>query len=326
MKIAIIGSRSWKHKAKIQSYINSLPDDTTIVSGGAIGVDSIAEEAAKSRGLKTEIYKPEYDKYDGKIAPLIRNEQIVNACDKLTAFYDGFSSGTRYTVNLAKKQNKPVEIIEYEWLDFIKEEKKKDYYTKLAEFLREESKAHTIYPPKEQIFSAFNYCNPNQIRSVILGQDCYINENQAHGLSFSVPPGEKIPPSLVNIFKELKSDLGIENKTGHLEPWAKQGVLLLNSVLTVRKGESGSHAKRGWEVFTDNAIKLLNNNVKPIVFILMGNYAKSKADLISNTHHLVLQTGHPSPLSIKLFLGCKIFSKTNEFLSNNESIPINWKL
>jgi uracil-DNA glycosylase len=178
------------------------------------------------------------------------------------------------------------------------------------------------------IFNAFRYTDYNSVRAVIIGQDPYHNEGQAHGLCFSVKKGVQIPPSLVNIYKELQSDLGIPMANhGELTQWAKQGVMLLNSVLTVRAGSAGSHRNKGWEIFTDRAISLLNEREQPIVFILWGGYARAKKSLITNQCHLVLEAAHPSPLSAyNGFFGCKHFSKCNEFLRSLGKEEINWKI
>jgi len=211
-------------------------------------------------------------------------------------------------------------------LDFIF---KQDYYQQLLEFLEYES-AHnkTIYPPKDQIFSAFDLSSFNNTKVIILGQDPYHNEGQAHGLSFSVPEGVSIPPSLRNIYQELESDLNIKpSKNGNLTHWATQGVLLLNSVLTVEKNSPGSHAKSGWVDFTDTVIDILNEQKQNLVFLLWGAYAQQKAELIDQKKHLVLTAAHPSPFSAhKGFFGCKHFSKTNDYLKIHSQQVINWKL
>ncbi len=210
-------------------------------------------------------------------------------------------------------------------LDFIF---KQDYYQHLLEFQEYES-AHnkTIYPPKEQIFNAFNLSSFNNTKVVVLGQDPYHNEGQAHGLSFSVPEGISIPPSLRNIYQELESDLGVEpSKNGNLTHWATQGVLLLNSVLTVEKNSPGSHAKSGWVDFTDTVIDILNEKKQNLVFLLWGVYAGQKAELIDQNKHLVLTAAHPSPFSAhKGFFGCKHFSQTNDYLKMHNQQTINWK-
>ena len=214
------------------------------------------------------------------------------------------------------------------WKDIFKEEKEKPYYKKITEFLEEEAKTYTIYPKREDIFNAFKLTQFDEVKVVILGMDPYINENQAHGLSFSVLPGNPIPPSLKNIFKELKSDL-VFNPPNHgcLIDWAKQGVLLLNSALTVRSGESGSHSKIGWHKFTDSIISRLNERNSPQVFMLWGSHARSKKELINNPNHLILEAVHPSPLSAHQgWFGCKHFSKANDFLIKNNIAPINWEL
>jgi len=211
-------------------------------------------------------------------------------------------------------------------LDFVF---KQDYYQQLLEFLEYES-AHnkTIYPPKDQIFSAFDLSSFNNTKVIILGQDPYHNEGQAHGLSFSVPEGVSIPPSLRNIYQELESDLNIKpEKNGDLTRWATQGVLLLNSVLTVERNSPGSHAKSGWVDFTDTVIDILNEQKHNLVFLLWGAYAQQKSELIDQNKHLVLTAAHPSPFSAhKGFFGCKHFSKTNDYLKIHRQQVINWKL
>lgn len=214
-----------------------------------------------------------------------------------------------------------------EWEDFIREEMKEDYFKCLSKFLSFEEKIYKIYPAKDRVFNAFKECSFENTKVIILAQDPYINPGQAQGMSFSVPDKFPLPPSLLNIFKELHSDLGIPiSKAGNLTPWANQGVLLLNSVLTVREGISNSHRSKGWEQFTDKVIKKLNDEKIGLVFILWGSFARSKKSLITNQSHLVLECGHPSPLSCKLYFGNKHFSKTNEFLLKNNISPIDWKL
>jgi len=214
------------------------------------------------------------------------------------------------------------------WKDFIEAEKKQEYFKKIVETLQTEAKSHIIYPPHQDVFKAFSYCPYELTRCVILGQDVYHNPGQAHGLAFSVKPGVKTPPSLQNIFKELKLDLGIDPPNhGCLIDWAKQGILLLNSALTVRQNEPGSHAKIGWQLFTDKVISILNDKPEPIVFILWGAFARQKKELIANSHHLILEAPHPSPFSAHSgFFGSKPFSQTNNFLIKNNLDPINWKI
>lgn len=214
------------------------------------------------------------------------------------------------------------------WDDFIQGESKKDYFKKLSSFLARDSKTNIILPPKEEIFTAFKECPFETTRVVLLGQDPYFNPGQAHGLSFSVKSGVQIPPSLQNIHKELKNDLSCPiSKMGDLTEWAKQGVLLLNSVLTVRQGEPASHKGQGWETFTDNVLKKLNAEKDRLVFLMWGGFAKSKVPLIANPSHLILNGAHPSPLSAyNGFFGGKYFSNTNQFLERNGMAPINWYL
>lgn len=216
------------------------------------------------------------------------------------------------------------------WKDFIKIEKQKDYYKNIVSFLMEEGKQHTIYPPSKDIFTAFTACPLDKIKILILAQDPYYGPNQAHGLAFSVKPGVDIPPSLRNIYKEIQSDLGLSSDdftSGYLLPWAEQGIFLLNSILTVAKDMPALHKGIGWEEFTDNAIKVINDLDRPIVIMLWGAFAKSKKKLLTNPKHLILESSHPSPLGVnKSFKGCKHFSKANEFLINNNIDPIDWRI
>ena len=212
------------------------------------------------------------------------------------------------------------------WDKHLAEEFKKPYYIALRQFLKEEYCTQTIYPNMHDIFNALQTTSYEDVKVVILGQDPYHGEGQAHGMAFSVQPGVKTPPSLVNIYKELQSTMGcyIPNN-GYLMKWAKQGVLLLNTVLTVRAGKPQSHKGKGWEIFTDNIIRLLNEREKPIVFILWGSYARSKKNLITNKNHYIVESVHPSPLSAyNGFFGSKPFSKTNNFLIKNGIEPIDW--
>ena len=212
--------------------------------------------------------------------------------------------------------------------EIIKEESKKEYYIKLNEFIENEYKNKTIYPTKENIFFALENTPYENVKVVVIGQDPYHGEGEAHGMAFSVNPGIKIPPSLRNIYKELNRDLGCEiPNNGYLLKWAKQGVLMLNAVLTVEKDTPASHQKQGWEVFTDTIIKEINKKQEPVVFLLWGNFAKKKQELITNTNHLVLTSSHPSPLGVRHgFKECSHFSKTNEFLLKNNITPIVWQI
>lgn len=216
------------------------------------------------------------------------------------------------------------------WDLLMAPEAEKEYYKNLRVFLKQEylHSGFRIFPEMNNIFNAFKYTDYQNVRAVIIGQDPYHGEGQAHGLCFSVRKGVAIPPSLVNIFKELKSDLGITPPNhGELTKWAKNGVMLLNSVLTVREGNAGSHRNKGWETFTDRAISHLNNRETPIVFILWGGYARAKKSLITNPRHLVLESAHPSPLSAyNGFFGCKHFSKCNDFLRQNGLPEIDWTI
>ena len=218
-------------------------------------------------------------------------------------------------------------LIKNSWKDILKDEFEKDYFKKLETFINEEYATNTIYPPKEDIFNALNFTDYDDVKAVIIGQDPYHGPNQAHGLSFSVKDGVKLPPSLRNIYKEMSSDLNCSiPTTGYLKSWADQGVLLLNTVLTVRAGEANSHKRKGWEIFTDEIIKLLNNKEKSIVFILWGNNAISKKQLITNPNHYVIQSVHPSPLSASRgFFGSKPFSKCNNYLKQSNQTPIHWE-
>lgn len=215
-----------------------------------------------------------------------------------------------------------------DWNDILKDEFEKDYYLKLRQFLINEYKTRTIYPNMYDIFNALNYTPYSKVKVVILGQDPYHGPNQAHGLSFSVKPGVQVPPSLKNIFKELNSDLNcFIPDNGFLESWALQGVLLLNTVLTVRANLANSHKGIGWEIFTDKIIKSLNEREEPIVFILWGSNAQKKADFITNPKHFIIKSAHPSPLSAhRGFFGSRPFSKTNEFLKSINQEPINWQI
>lgn len=210
----------------------------------------------------------------------------------------------------------------------IEEESKKDYYIKLHDFVDNEYKTKTIYPPRENIFFALKNTPYEYVKVVILGQDPYHGEGEAHGLCFSVNPGIKVPPSLQNIFKEIHRDLGLKiPNNGYLLKWARQGVLMLNSVLTVEKDKPASHQNKGWEIFTDTIIKKVNEKDTPVVFLLWGNFAKKKKELITNPIHLVLTSSHPSPFAVNYgFNGCSHFSITNEFLIKNNMAPIDWQI
>lgn len=222
-----------------------------------------------------------------------------------------------------------IEINMQTWKSVLAEEKQKPYFQKILEFVKNErEKGKKIYPDAADVFNAFKFTEFEHVRVVILGQDPYHGPGQAHGLSFSVRPGVAKPPSLQNIFKELKRDCGVVTPDhGCLEAWAHQGVLLLNSVLTVEAGKPGSHAAIGWQQFTDAVIEILNDHPKPIVFMLWGAYAQKKGDSINRTKHCVLTSSHPSPFSANRgFLGCGHFSKANEFLIANNRQPINWNI
>lgn len=214
------------------------------------------------------------------------------------------------------------------WKEFIQQETRQPYFLELSRFLQEDAKQHTIFPPHKDVFNAFKSSPLDQTKAVILGQDPYHGEGQAHGLSFSVLPGTDIPPSLRNIYKELQSDLGIPIPDhGCLSKWSQQGVLLLNATLTVRQGQAGSHQEKGWEVFTDAALQLVSQLTTPVVYVLWGASARKKKQLLTNQNHLVIESAHPSPRSAyNGFFGSKPFSQANQFLSDNGVSPIDWSL
>ncbi|MBQ7145403.1 MAG: uracil-DNA glycosylase [Lachnospiraceae bacterium] len=214
------------------------------------------------------------------------------------------------------------------WEAALRGEFRKPYYRSLYEKVRQEYETRTVYPPAEDLFQAFALTPLEQVKVVILGQDPYHEPGQAHGLCFSVRPGVEIPPSLVNVFQELKTDLGCAPpESGYLEKWARQGVFLLNTVLTVRAHQAASHRGIGWEQFTDAAIRALNAQDRPLVFMLWGRHAGEKRALLNNPRHLVLTAPHPSPLSAyRGFFGCRHFSRCNEFLAAQGETPIDWQL
>ncbi len=219
-------------------------------------------------------------------------------------------------------------VLKNDWHDIVGGEFGKGYYLGLREFLIDEYRYKTVYPDKYDIFNAFHFTRYEDVKVIILGQDPYHGPNQAHGLCFSVNPGVPAPPSLVNIFKELKSDLGcyIPN-SGYLKKWADQGVMLLNSVLTVRAGAANSHRNKGWELFTDRVISALDEREVPVVFMLWGRNAHSKLRLISGKRHLILRAPHPSPLSAYSgFFGCGHFSKANRFLESYGMVKVDWQI
>lgn len=220
-------------------------------------------------------------------------------------------------------------MIQNDWLNAIEDEFHKPYYKQLYQFVKNEYTETTVYPPVDDIFNAFHFTPLSKVKVLILGQDPYHNVNQAHGLSFSVLPSQKdIPPSLQNIYKELREDLGCEiPNNGYLKKWADQGVLLLNTVLTVRAHQANSHQGKGWEQFTDAIIKAVNAQDRPIVYLLWGKPAQSKIPMLTNPKHLILKAPHPSPLSsYRGFFGSKPFSQTNEFLKVNGIDPIDWQI
>ena len=220
-------------------------------------------------------------------------------------------------------------MITNDWLDTIKSEFAKPYYKELYQFVLQEYNTHVVYPPADDIFNAFHLTPLSEVKVLILGQDPYHGEHQAHGLCFSVLPDQpEIPPSLQNIYKELEDDLGCDiPNNGYLEKWAKQGVLMLNTVLTVRAHQANSHQGKGWEQFTDAIISAVNAQDRPIVYLLWGRPAQSKIPMLTNPRHLILKAPHPSPLSAyRGFFGCKHFSQTNEFLQKNGIEPIDWQI
>ena len=211
------------------------------------------------------------------------------------------------------------------WDALLADEFKKDYYQQLRQFLKAEYSSRVVYPGMYDIFNALKYTAYEDVKVVIIGQDPYHEPGQAHGLCFSVQDGTPLPPSLKNIYKELWDDLGVSRTSGCLTDWAKQGVMLLNAVLTVRQGQAGSHAGKGWETFTDHVIELLNDREDPIVFLLWGGYARKKKALITNPAHKVLEAAHPSPLSAyNGWFGCRHFSKANAILGTWGKSPIIW--
>ena len=216
-------------------------------------------------------------------------------------------------------------MINKNWDIVLKEEMEKEYFKNLGLFVKSEYENKTIFPPYENIYDALKITDYDQVKVVILGQDPYHGLGEAHGLSFSVKEGIKMPPSLLNIFKELKNDIGVSRSCTDLTDWAKQGVLLLNSIMTVEQDRPLSHKNRGWEIFTDNIISYLNQRKDPVIFILWGNFARSKKVLITNSNHKIIESAHPSPLSASRgFFGSKPFSKTNEYLKVLKKDKINW--
>lgn len=219
-------------------------------------------------------------------------------------------------------------MIQNDWLPALQGEFRKPYYKELYDFVKEEYRTRVIYPPAEDIFTALDLTPLSQVKVVILGQDPYHEEHQAHGLSFSVHTDQQIPPSLQNIYKELKEDLNCQIPNhGYLKKWADQGVLMLNTVLTVRAHQANSHKGKGWEIFTDAILQAVNEQDRPIVYLLWGSPAQSKAKMLTNPKHLILRAPHPSPLSAyRGFFGCKHFSQTNAFLEKNGVEPIDWQI
>lgn len=230
---------------------------------------------------------------------------------------------------MSQDKNQTITTLPDSWEAFLKNEFESDYFKKLKSFLTQEiTQGHIIYPHPTNILRAFDLCSPKNLKVVIIGQDPYHGPGQAHGLSFSVPKDVKIPPSLQNIYKEIESDLGYRApNNGNLESWAKQGVLLLNATLTVRKSAPTSHARKGWETFTDHAIEYINDNMSQVVFLLWGRYAQEKGSMINKNRHCILKAAHPSPFSAHSgFFGCKHFSQTNNYLKQNGISPIDWQI
>ncbi len=219
-------------------------------------------------------------------------------------------------------------MIDNDWLECIQGEFRKPYYKELYGFVRQEYNTRVIYPPSDDIFNAFHLTLLSQVKVMILGQDPYHGAHQAHGLSFSVLPDQEIPPSLQNIYQELHDDLGCYiPDNGYLEKWARQGVLLLNTVLTVRAHQAGSHQGRGWEQFTDAIIQAVNAQDRPIVYLLWGRHAQNKIPMLNNPKHLILKAPHPSPFSASRgFFGCRHFSQANRFLEQHGVSPIDWQI
>ncbi len=216
-------------------------------------------------------------------------------------------------------------MINQKWDEVLKDELKKDYFRKLGIFVKEEYRTKRVFPPYKNIFDALRFTDYDEVKVVILGQDPYHGLGEAHGLSFSVKEGVQMPPSLQNIFKELEDDLGIKRTKSDLTDWAEEGVLLLNSIMTVVKDKPLSHKDKGWEIFTDNIIKYLNEREDPVIFVLWGSFARSKKQLITNKRHYIIESPHPSPLSAhRGFFGSKPFSKINTILKSNNKEEINW--
>ena len=218
--------------------------------------------------------------------------------------------------------------LQNDWLEAVGGEFKKTYYKELSEFVKQEYNTTTVYPPADDIFNALHLTPLKEVKVLVLGQDPYHGANQAHGLSFSVLPGQKTPPSLKNIYQELHDDLGCEiPNNGYLEKWAKQGVLMLNTVLTVRAHKPNSHQGKGWEYFTDAIIEAVNKEDRPIVYLLWGRPAQKKASMLNNPKHLILKAPHPSPYSADTgFFGCRHFSQANEFLRSHGVDPVDWQI
>ena len=251
-----------------------------------------------------------------------------NARHKYATAAKSLESSTSQLLGFCMLISTRFSTVETDWKSILKNESKKDYWNDLQRFLYQERASYDVYPPKQQVFAAFDLTPYGNVKVLILGQDPYHGHGQANGLCFSVEAGTPTPPSLRNIFKELEGDLGISHpKDGDLRPWAKEGVLLLNATLTVRQNEAGSHQGKGWEIFTDQIIREVNKKSERVVFILWGASARSKKELVDLQKHVVIESAHPSPLSAhRGFLGSRPFSKSNEALSNGGVEPVNWNL
>ena len=302
-----------------------------VISNPPFGIDwkreATAVEAEHKKGEAGRFAPGLPSKSDGQMLFLMNGVKKLKDTGRMAIIQNGSSL---FTGDAGSGQSEIRRyLIENDWLDAISGEFKKPYYRELYNFVREEYSKTTVYPPAEDIFNALHFTPLGKVKVLLLGQDPYHNVNQAHGLSFSVLPEQKeIPPSLQNIYKELHDDLGcyIPNN-GYLKKWADQGVLLLNTVLTVRAHQANSHQGRGWEEFTDSIIRAVNEQDRPIVYLLWGRPAQMKKSMLNNPKHLILTAPHPSPLSAyRGFFGCKHFSQTNEFLRKNGVEPIDWQI
>ncbi|KAM9989075.1 hypothetical protein ACTFIY_005138 [Dictyostelium cf. discoideum] len=311
---------------------------TTTTSKKKVAVAPKKKAAAASKKRKHESSDEDTDKEEQQNDDDNDNddEKIENNNNKKLKKPENEEKSEENEINLTITDKNYYDDIENyfsdkQWKEALSGEFGKAYFKKMITQLnkRYSSKEKPIYPPKDEIFSAFNYANLKDVKVVIIGQDPYHGRGQAHGLSFSVKRGVSPPPSLINIYKELETDIeGFKRplKNGFLEPWAKQGVFLLNAVLTVEEATPNSHKDFGWADFTDTVLKVLSKQDQPIVFILWGGFAQKKEKLFTNKNHLVLKSGHPSPLSIKHFVGCKHFSKSNQFLKSKGIEEIDWNI